>query len=375
LHDAKATIANQLGSLEEVTRLAAQEAEQANRLATTFTKLRNYVYSKRLFHRNGLTVRLGLTDVLLSLYASAAARHAPQAYADLPILWPPLLPPSRRELFATLARFFMGDTTPAAHRKIRELRLCEHTPAPPLEELEASGPSLLPGDAVSVPPADDSAARGVYAPSEVLEQAVAAGTYGIAASAMPGARILGIPSPRPSAEPVYRLDPTLTAVKDRAEWSDRDRVLAVIDSLTERLTVLERAITELDQANLVMGDPIPAPPEMRKEGKTGMAPFIRVDANKVAKTTYTLWHLWVDSAAPGMVVPIAKLQATLERRGNEKLLVQWRELHAALSAAQREREQLRELLQMAWPSRSSPQASASPTTPTPSTPQPQPPTK
>lgn len=71
---AAATIANQLGSLEEVTRLAAQEAEQANRLATTFTKLRNYVYSKRLFHRNGLTVRLGLTDVQLSLCAGAAAR-------------------------------------------------------------------------------------------------------------------------------------------------------------------------------------------------------------------------------------------------------------------------------------------------------------
>jgi len=76
-----------------------------------------------------------------------------------------------------------------------------------------------------------------------------------------------------------------------------------------------------------------------------------------------------------MVVPIARLQATLERRGNEKLLVQWRELHAALSAAQREREQLRELLQTAWPSRSSPRVSASPTPPTPSTPQPQPPNK
>jgi len=165
----------------------------------------------------------------------------------------------------------MGDTTPAAHRKIRELRLCEHTPAPPLEVLETNEPSLLPGDAVTVPPADDGAPRGVYAAAEVLEQAVAAGTYGIAASAMPGARILGAPPPRPSAGPVYRLDPMLTAVKDRAEWSDRDRVLAVIDSLTERLTVLERAVTELDQANLVMGDPIPAPPEMRKEGKTGTA--------------------------------------------------------------------------------------------------------
>jgi hypothetical protein len=56
------------GGLSELAAMAAA-AEEANELASAFVRLRNYVYRKKLFRRNGLTVRLGTMDIQLSLYA------------------------------------------------------------------------------------------------------------------------------------------------------------------------------------------------------------------------------------------------------------------------------------------------------------------
>ena len=70
--DWPASVANHLGELESLTLAAA--AEQANQIASTFTKLRNYVYQKKLFRKNGLAVRIGEVDVQLSLYVGRLPR-------------------------------------------------------------------------------------------------------------------------------------------------------------------------------------------------------------------------------------------------------------------------------------------------------------
>ena len=61
-----------LSDMEQLALAAAEAAEQANQIASVFTRLRNYVNKKKLFRRNGLTVRLGTMDVQLSLYVCTA---------------------------------------------------------------------------------------------------------------------------------------------------------------------------------------------------------------------------------------------------------------------------------------------------------------
>ena len=222
---------------------------------------------------------------------------------------------SCRELFATLAQFFMGDSTPAARRKMEQLRLTERT-GPLLMVDDATTTDDLLADGVAVPTADDAIERGVYPPAHAVFEAMARGDYGLSKIAMPSASILGSSNmPSSSYSGKYILDPALTAVKDKAEWSDRERVLAVTDSLLDQLLQLEAAVKDLDDGTLVLGDAVPAPP---------------------------------GSGMTGMVVPVAKVNAHLRRRGNEKLQQQWTQIQRAVAAARREREQLKQLLNAAW---------------------------
>ena len=174
-----------------------------------------------------------------------------------------------RELFATLAQFFMGDTTPAARLRMRQLRLSERTAVAmvddetstsDLDRAAALSP-LLAREAVTIPVADDLSDRGMFTSAKQTDAALEQGAYGVAPSAMPVAAILGrSAAPAVIVPGVYRLDPALTAVKDRAEWTERERVLAVADSLLDKLLALEQAFLEIDSGNMILGDPIPAPP-------------------------------------------------------------------------------------------------------------------
>jgi hypothetical protein len=188
-----------------------------------------------------------------------------------------------RELFATLAQFFVGDTTPAARSRMRQLRRSDRAPLALIDAATStSGLDRLPTpraaapDAVGVPVADDSATRGPFPDRTQLENYVLTGAYGVAATAMPTTTILGRAPPTPitalgaasSSSSSYMLDPALTAVKDRATWTPRERALAVADSLLERLAALEAAWTDVDESNIVSGDAVPAPPG---SGMTGTA--------------------------------------------------------------------------------------------------------
>ena len=243
----------------------------------------------------------------------------------------------------------MGDTTPAARLRMRQLRLSERTPVAmvddetstsDLDRAAALSP-LLAREAVTIPVADDLSDRGMFTSAQQTDAALEQGAYGVAPSAMPVAAILGRSAAPAALGPgVYRLDPALTAVKDRAEWTERERVLAVADSLLDKLLALEQAFVEIDSANMILGDPIPAPPA---SGLTG-TPY---DA---ARGDCEGAHRSRNAGRPrtGMVVPIAKVHTQLQRRGNEKLLAQWTQLQRSIESARREREQLRQLLQAAW---------------------------